>query len=134
LPALAGVVWFVLGMGVIARFKHSWSLVRALEWQYNQYLYRVVEKRGERLAYRSARLVDLGQAGAPPLFILTTNLTTGELCSFNQNGFHTYTAAAQGYQGRPFVQNQFPIGKAVAASSAFPVVFSPVRLGDADYG
>ncbi|HEY7314034.1 MAG TPA: patatin-like phospholipase family protein [Gemmataceae bacterium] len=135
IAALSGVIWFVVGLLVIARYKHFWSLIRALERQYNSYLYRVLRQPSGRPSFGTAVLADLEQsATAPSLHILTTNLTTGELCSFDGRGFHVYTAEGQRYNEQVFNQNQLPIGRAVAASSAFPVLFSPVRLSDRTFG
>src|SRR5205823_5250529 len=105
------------------RSMRSWSLIRMLERQYCRHL------------YRNAKLAQLGYpSGAPSLHILTTNLTTGQLCSFDKDGVYFFSAQGLGYTKRREDQNQLPIGRAVAASSAFPVLFSPVRLSKSDFG
>lgn len=133
--ALGSIAWLVVGHIVIDRCKHLWSLVRALERGYNTHLYRKLQQQPGRSVLHTAVLADLKQtATAPTLHILTTDLTTGGLGSFDERGFHIYTPQGIQYDVRDFIQNQLPIGRAVAASSAFPVLFSPVRLSNRDFG
>jgi predicted acylesterase/phospholipase RssA len=81
--------------------------------------------------FESKKLEDLGVDVAPgrprpALFMNTTSLTTGELCCFTSQGFHR----AADFFGSP----DYPIAKAVAASSAFPPAFDPIKLTAEELG
>lgn len=149
LAVLGSLLWFGAGIWVLRRVMRSWSLIEALERQYSRHLYRMLEEHSGHAGYARAKLADLGKvAGAPSLHILSTNLTTGKLCGFDLTGLKIYTPASpvskerhtpanephRAYDEELLPQNQFSIGKAVAASSAFPVLFSPVCLDDRDFG
>lgn len=76
------------------------------------------------ILYKSTVLADLQDSarGKPELFLLTTNLTDGSLCSFSANGFLNEKTGV-------LIQTQtFPVATAVAASSAFPGFFPPIEL------
>lgn len=73
----------------------------------------------------------------PVLNILTTNLTTATLCSFGTDGFRSEAAAATGRspRARVHITAATPtLSFAVGASSAFPGMFSPLRLTAAELG
>ncbi len=77
------------------------------------------------------RQADLGALGGtdpqdrrPELHIIATSMTTGQLCSFNQQGFWVEQEGAS----KLLPKTLLPLGLAVAASSAFPPLFPPVRL------
>src|SRR5262249_17792458 len=63
-----------------------------------------------------------------------TNLTTGNLASFDWKGLHLFDPHDRGYKKDTKPLNQLPVARCVAASSAFPVVFSPVRIDNSDAG
>ncbi len=85
---------------------------------------KLLERAYDRL-YGGAGLRDLNRhPGAPNLHVLSTSFTTGELCSFSNEGFFTYRAGKL----QAFGAELLPVALAVAASSAFPPVFPPVRL------
>jgi predicted acylesterase/phospholipase RssA len=74
--------------------------------------------------YKSRVLADLQDPAnpRPALFLLTTNLTDGNLCSFTAHGFMNEKTGV-------LIQTQaFPVATAVAASSAFPGFFPPIEL------
>lgn len=60
----------------------------------------------------------------PNLKILSTSMTTGNLCSFDSTGFEV----TFGSESRRFMTQLVPISFAVAASSAFPPMFPPLEL------
>ena len=71
----------------------------------------------------------------PRLHILATNISEGQLCSFNRDGLWMIRREP----GHAFRIDQLPIGlatvpMAVAASSAFPGFFPPMELTGADVG
>jgi predicted acylesterase/phospholipase RssA len=71
------------------------------------------------------RTLQRHEGGAvPELHILATSLTTGGLCSFNDDGFWI----DNGKQPKFIRSGLLPISLAVAASSAFPPLFPPVVL------
>ena len=75
--------------------------------------------------YRDAKLRTLGeQSGAPQLHILSTSLTTGSSCAFTREGF------VHERDKEPFLITRpgLPVAVAVAASSAFPPLFPPIRI------
>jgi predicted acylesterase/phospholipase RssA len=73
-------------------------------------------------------LVDLSgpeESPRPELHLLTTSLTTGELCSFSHLGLHLW---GPDRDEEPLRGGAIPLAKAVAASSAFPPLFPPVVI------
>lgn len=97
-------------------------------------------QRAYRRLYGDATLDHLRGTAArprPKLQILTTNLTTGTLCSFGGEGFLSEAAEATGRSPSPEVRIPAAtplISFAVAASSAFPGMFSPLRLTSEELG
>jgi Patatin-like phospholipase len=62
------------------------------------------------------------ESGAPKLYVLATNLITGQLTSFSKDGYSI---------DQPNIlldSNYIPLSVAVTASSAFPPMFPPVRV------
>jgi predicted acylesterase/phospholipase RssA/tetratricopeptide (TPR) repeat protein len=99
--------------------KSKWSRIGLLESYYNQ-LYR-----GEPL-----KALGHGVHGAsrtPELYLLATSMSTGDLCSFSRSGFWIDDRSENGY-GRMVRTGELPIAYAVAASSAFPPLFPPIKL------
>jgi predicted acylesterase/phospholipase RssA len=91
MPVLSSLAWLVVGGAAIFKYMRYWSLVRALERQYDTNL------------FHGARLADLGSnSNAPTVRLLATNLTTGEMCFFDKQGFHLFGGdppAAKPYPG-----------------------------------
>lgn len=77
-----------------------------------------------------ARLYKKDCPPRPKLYVLTTSFRTGELCSFSPNGFEI----ARRSGSEPVISpvevraDLISLSFAVAASSAFPPLFPPVRL------
>ncbi|MFO0941360.1 MAG: patatin-like phospholipase family protein [Pirellulales bacterium] len=67
----------------------------------------------------------------PELHILATSMTTGDLCSFTSRGLELEDKSSGVEQS--FAMQRIPIDFAVAASSAFPPVFPPVKLAGRDF-
>lgn len=73
----------------------------------------------------------------PVVHLLTTNVTTGTLCSFGGDGFHSEAAESAAGPAHPAVDIPAATPSlcfAVAASSAFPGMFSPLRLTAEELG
>lgn len=74
--------------------------------------------------YADAVLSDLSENG-PDLHLLATSLTTGSIVDFGTNGAWF---GSGGIDGKRYPLSAFPLARAVAASSAFPPLFRPVRI------
>jgi predicted acylesterase/phospholipase RssA len=126
LPCLTSYVvfvslgWELLVWWLIIRYKESWSLIRWLQREYETQLYPRKELR--HLA---------SDQTAPQLYVLATNFTTGQMCAFHHDGF--YVHKKDGTPPTPHPNNNLPVALAVAASSSFPALFSPVRLTQQDF-
>jgi predicted acylesterase/phospholipase RssA len=60
---------------------------------------------------------------APRFYILATNLVTGDIVAFSENGYHVKGGNSE------LVRNEIiPLSIAVSASSAFPPLFSPIAF------
>lgn len=70
-------------------------------------------------------IYSVGSTKKPNLHILATNLTTGELCEFSKHGYTVHRR--KGETDRVDVSS-LPLSLAVAASSAFPPLFPPVKI------
>lgn len=79
--------------------------------------------------FDGARLCDLG--GGPRLYLNSTNLATGNMFFFVAGGGKPEEMGEHELGVVP--AGDFPICRAVAASSAFPPVFPPLRLGPETY-
>jgi len=75
--------------------------------------------------YGKATLRDLGSnSAAPHVHLLSTSLTTGLMCAFNQDGFYFHDDVVTSSMSQP----DLPVAFAVAASSAFPPLFPPIAM------
>ena len=95
----------------VNRIRKRFSLVRLLQSSYES-------------LYQNAKLADLAAEDTPALQILATNLTTGDMASFGAHGLTLHTPGGD----RRFEQDALPVSLTVAASSAFPPLFSPVEI------
>jgi predicted acylesterase/phospholipase RssA len=69
--------------------------------------------------------MELGEMRASPTFaFLATSMQTGKVVSFSRDGLHDGE--------RPRKYPDCPVARAVAASSAFPPVFPPIRIAGKD--
>jgi NTE family protein len=72
----------------------------------------------DKILFDNATFADLHRPGAPLVVINTTDLATGVRFPFNQWMFDLICADL----------DQYPVSRAVAASSAVPIVLSPITL------
>ena len=72
----------------------------------------------DKILFDNATFADLHRPGAPLVFINATDLATGVRFPFNQWMFDLICADL----------DQYPVSRAVAASSAVPIVLSPITL------
>jgi esterase/lipase superfamily enzyme/predicted acylesterase/phospholipase RssA len=89
-----------------------WGRTSLLEWEYARF-------------FKDALLHDLAgkpKHPRPQLHMLTTSFTTGHLCSFSSDGFWTNG----GHSSKHYRSSIMPLSLAVAASSAYPPLFTPV--------
>lgn len=89
----------------------KWTRPKLCEAQYDRF-------------FRKARLSDLKREGRPELHLLATSLTTGKLVSFNNSG-----VAIENEQHLDEISaSNASVAMGVAASSAFPPLFTPVLM------
>ena len=80
-----------------------------------------------RLFFKKKKLSDLPQS--PLIAINATDVTNGKLYTFSQLKMGGYPYYKNGdYITSPFDNTQFPIAKAVMASSCVPFAFSPIKI------
>jgi predicted acylesterase/phospholipase RssA len=148
LPVFISVLWLACGLVLIAKNKNKWSLIRFLEREYASHLYSYAIKTHEGEKQTRATLSKLpAVTNAPYVYILATNLTSGRLCYFDSHGYNEFPPGQ--FSQMPPPRNvsppgvpspithdlpNFSVARAVAASSAFPVVFSPVILTESEFG
>ena len=99
-------------------------------FQRDQLLVREYAKFFERDG-RDTELRALHPRGGPNIHLLTTSMTTGKLCEFTSAGFQRLNDPAF---GEPVTSPRFTIPLAVAASSAFPPLFPPLKINTEYFG
>ena len=72
----------------------------------------------DKLMFHGATYADLQKRGRPLIQINATNIALGSIFSFNQNYFDLLCSDLE----------RFPLGRAVAASNGFPILFGPITL------
>jgi predicted acylesterase/phospholipase RssA len=100
---------------------HQHSRVRLLVKQYEDGLYGA--KPG--LPVLLSALAGTADDRRPKLFLLATNMNTGDLCAFSDDGFHCWTSE---HNKKVYGSGDITVAEAVAASSAFPPAFTPFAL------
>jgi len=74
--------------------------------------------------FSEAKLSSLQGESRPELYVMATNLTTGDPVAFATDGLYLKLPTKQGEA----IAFDFSLARAVAASSAFPVIFDPVEI------
>lgn len=100
-------------------------------------LFTFLLQRQYRVLFKQTRIGDLT---GPNLHLLGTSLTSGKPCSFSyikdslgneETGFNYYkNVAPRDFTFTSIPATELPLALAVAASSAFPPLFSPIRVDD----
>ncbi len=72
----------------------------------------------DRLMFHGATYADLAKQGLPMISVEATDIAGGIAFPFNQNSFDLLCSDL----------SSFPVARAVAASAAFPILFSPITL------
>jgi NTE family protein len=72
----------------------------------------------DRLMFHGATYADLAKQGLPMISVEATDIVGGIAFPFNQNSFDLLCSDL----------SSFPVARAVAASAAFPILFSPITL------
>ena len=122
------IVWALVGVGtfLVVQFR-NWSRIGLLQNYYDSHLY---------LKTALKDLKDRDET-CPTIDLLATSLTMGRSCGFttyNQAGFwwrerNKAGETNEGETKEEFLPNEnLPIALGVAASSAFPAVFPPVKV------
>lgn len=91
-------------------------------------LSRIIESIYNKLFFNNAKLKDL--TSTPKLVINSTNVETGRLFTFARDKMSdsSYQFPDNGKPSISFKQKEFPIARAVAASTCVPFAFSPVTI------
>ncbi|MBP3954079.1 patatin-like phospholipase family protein [Gemmata sp. G18] len=123
--------WVVSFLAVAPRFRGArWWRTALLQREYDR-------------LYRGATLGAVAAPGRPEVQLLATSFTTGHLVAFGSNRGNVELRFGQepgaGPDDRqavpvPVPVAAVPVGLAVAASSAFPPLFPPVRVDHATFG
>jgi predicted acylesterase/phospholipase RssA len=113
------------------RRRERWQRITLLERWYAAWLRD--KKTGEDRTLAALGKQAEGSTSPPELTLLATSMTTGRLCWFDRSGFH-WIDREKGEDGkekdavREVLTGKIPLALAVAASSAFPPLFPPLRI------
>jgi predicted acylesterase/phospholipase RssA len=122
--------WIVGWALLLPRLVFGWSRTRLLEREYNRLF---GDKRLNALPFVYA-------GHGPRIVLQTASLTTGAPCTFGRSGFMSYEEQGNGRginlpdDREASVAASAKIALAVAASSAFPPMFPPIRITNRDLG
>lgn len=114
---------FAVGLVVIALGCSARLVMKGMKWH-------------NRVKYEPSLLGDLAypklpsanETSVPRLYLLATTLNHGLTCWFTQGGFYWYEMRKDKEEQQPAETSSPELALAVAASSAFPPMFPPVRL------
>jgi predicted acylesterase/phospholipase RssA len=102
--------WILMWIALLPRLlSRRWELPNLLEASYDRF-------------FKNATLGQL--PAAPELHLLSTSMTTGEMCSFDRRGVWPHASQSSPRIPTPSLR----LAYAVAASSAFPPLFPPIRI------
>ena len=128
--------WLLLVIRPLIWLLRRFNLLKKPDWRITTLLGSVYSKfyqyKNEHGRWEEAKLTDFkGKTSPrPDIHILSTSVTTGRLCSFDNVGITLMNEAKENKNERNkrIETDRFPVSMAVAASSAFPPVFSPVAV------
>lgn len=115
-----GWAWLFLYLPVVLLF---------LRFQFNLLPFsRMIERRYNQVFFNNRQLVDLPQW--PLLAINATNVETGRPFTFSRDKMSdsTYEFPDKGKKAIRFLHTDFPVSRAVMASSCVPFAFTPVKI------
>lgn len=129
--AIANLFAVLAGIGALIYFVGWWTLLLSLIllWFSNYYILPVsiwIEKQYNWLFFKNATLSDLPQT--PAISINTTDVAKGRSFRFSRNKAWGYDYINKDDQLDVFSGENFPLAKAVMASSCVPFAFSPIRI------
>ena len=87
---------------------------------------RILQREYERRLYRGKTLSHLMSPTGPQVFLSAVSMSTGTDCQFGRSGFMWHDE--KDGRERNVTAPALPVALAVAASSAFPPLFPPVRI------
>jgi S1-C subfamily serine protease/predicted acylesterase/phospholipase RssA len=120
------LIWLLRKFNLLK--KPDWRITNLLASIYSKF-YRYKDGQGN---WEEAKLSDFKgeNSSRPDIQILSTSVTTGRLCSFDKLGLTLMNETKENKDERHkrIETDRFPVSTAVAASSAFPPVFSPVAI------
>jgi NTE family protein len=113
--------WWMLFLDLILLFFFGFKLMPLSLW---------IEKEYNKLFFRNAKLSNLPET--PILAINSTNVATGTLFTFSRLKMSGYEYEGK-YKKQMFKTENFPIARAVMASSCVPFAFSPISISPQYY-
>ncbi len=123
-PWAAPCIWAAVGLVMLFLGQvRRWGRVGLLQSYYHSKLYGGISM--NKLGHATEQGIS-----PPKVDLLTTSLTTGRICSFNRDGF-VWTEFDQDQQKdveHGVSNGLLPVALGVAASSAFPAAFPPVKV------
>jgi beta-glucosidase-like glycosyl hydrolase/predicted acylesterase/phospholipase RssA len=122
----AQVLQSLAGLSLVTLARDPIGSLRHLEERHTELLVESYSKFYERKSVSALMAKD-----GPAFHLLTTSLSRGLLCEFVATGFARYSGHGRQRIGKG---DTFPLGRAVAASSAFPPLFPPVGITHDDIG
>ena len=120
LPLLIGA-WSILGIISILLILYRWQFVLFPSSKY-------IEKKYNKLFFDGIVLSEIPET--PQLAINATDIATGTLFTFSQKKSTCYAYEYDNDKPTNFKCNQFPLARAVMASSCVPHFFSPIQIGE----
>ena len=104
--------WWALLPALVLLFFFNYQLLPFSCW---------IERAYNKLFFGNAKLSNL--PANPTLAINSTDVATGTLFTFSRSKMTGYT-----YESKTFTSENFPVARAVMASSCVPFAFSPVKI------
>lgn len=126
------VALVIFALLLVCHFTSWWLLIPAITillfcWYNIFFVSYLIEHSYNRLFFENKKLSDL--PNSPLVAINATDVSTGKLFTFSQLKMGGYPYYKSGdYITPPFDNTQFPIAKAVMASSCVPFAFSPIKI------
>jgi NTE family protein len=128
---------FIIGSIVLSFTNYSYLTIPTiiififlfLKWQFNIFpVSRVIERAYNKFFIYDKKLSDLGDR--PTIAIGASNLETGRPFTFSKTRMSDSTYTSNSYYDPPivFLAAEFPLARAVMASSSVPGAFTPIKI------